>query len=47
MHMGGKSYLPSEFSRYQKDCGQDRNSRIVEPLFGRGIDFDSRFCHSF
>lgn len=30
---GRKSYLPSEFARYQAESGQDRHSRVAEPLF--------------
>lgn len=30
---GRKSYLPSEFARYQAESGQDRHSRIAKPLF--------------
>jgi hypothetical protein len=30
---GRRSYLPSEFGRYQAESAQDRHSRIAKPLF--------------
>ena len=32
IHMGGRSYRPSEFSRYQAECGQDQHSQVTKPL---------------
>ncbi len=31
IHLGGRSYKPSEFNRYQQDCRQDTHSKIVKP----------------
>ena len=33
IHMGGRSYQPAEFSRYQAECEQDRHSRVADPSF--------------
>ena len=30
---GRRTYLPSEFSRYQAECGQDQHSLVAKPLF--------------
>ena len=30
---GRRSYLPSEFARYQAESGQDGHSRVAKPLF--------------
>lgn len=31
IHLDGRSYKPSEFDRYQKDCRQDKHSKIIKP----------------
>jgi predicted outer membrane repeat protein len=46
IHLGGRSYGPSEFSRYQEECRQDRHSRVVEPLFVNAAQGDYRQCDS-
>ena len=33
IHAGGRSYRPSEFNRYQAECGQDEHSLAARPLF--------------
>jgi hypothetical protein len=33
LHQGGRSYRPSQFSRYQAECGQDEHSLVSRPLF--------------
>lgn len=41
---GGRSYMLSEFARYQAECGRDTHSRIAKPLFvdEQGCDFWQR-----
>jgi hypothetical protein len=39
---GRRSYLLSEFSRYQTEAGQDGHSRVVEPLFVDAANGDYR-----
>ncbi len=40
MRFGGKSYLTTEFSKYQKECGQDANSVVTKPAFMNETDGD-------
>ena len=44
MHMGGRSYATSEFSRYQAECGQDGHSLVAEPRFRDEAHGDYRLC---
>ncbi len=39
---GGRSYAPSEFGRYQTETGQDKHSRIAQPLFVDAASGDFR-----
>ncbi len=39
---GGRSFLLSEFARYQTECSRDAHSRIAQPLFADAANRDFR-----
>ncbi len=45
-YMGGHSYLPAEFARYQAECQQDPHSQVAEPQFRDAKQGDYRLVTS-